>query len=109
MTSLKINFSTNWNNKLNNMCFTSIRPLNYNKYKTSLIYQVCLKDNHICLAELIEIRIIRLCDFSEIQARLDTGYDRNFLIQLMQRFYKLDNYQLNTPFMYLLFKKVSKK
>ncbi len=44
MNDNKIKFSFNWNNKLENKAFTTIRIHNPNKYKTGNMYEIELNE-----------------------------------------------------------------
>jgi len=82
----RINFSHNWNNKLNHKIFTTIRKYDKNKYKyyldlLGITLEVFLNGNKITEANLIDIDY---CDFIKIPKGLlhtDTGIVNNYEIE----------------------------
>ena len=78
MSAQSIQFSFNWNNKLNNDCFTTIREHNPNKYAVGKTFDILLKTKdgyNTCYApaDVIEIRRIKGKDINEFITRLDMG------------------------------------
>jgi hypothetical protein len=75
-----IKFSHNWNNKLHNPIFTTIRKYDVlkAKYYKDLITQnfdILLQNKKIGNAKLINMEIIRFNDIPESLLHIDTGYD----------------------------------
>lgn len=104
MNNYKIEFSFNWNNKLNCNAFTSIRLLNWNKYRTGRLYDIYLKKEFIKKAHLVEIRTFRLSSLNEFVCFLDTGYDKKTTVDIIRKMYKIEESDDSKEFMLLLFK-----
>ncbi len=101
----KLNFSYNWNNKLDCFVFTSIR-LATGKYRLGETYQVFLKGSHYCNVKLIDVAVITLDKLKPWIAYLDTGYDLKEAKAIIQKMYPDVNW--NTQLVaVLLFKRVS--
>jgi hypothetical protein len=83
----QIKFSYNWNNKLDCLSFTTIRPKS-NKYKVGQIYEILLKGNSKGKATIAEIKEFKLEKLNEFIARLDTGYNREKCIEIITTMYK---------------------
>jgi hypothetical protein len=103
-----IEFSFNWNGKLDCKSFTSIRVHNDRKYVTGNIYHVVLKRNKVTeydygLAKLIDKKVFRMRDLNEWMARLDTGYGKEETLKIIRTMYKWAVPE--TQFDYLLFSK----
>jgi len=76
----RLNFSYNWNNKIDCSYFTTIRIENAKKYQVGFRLRVFLEKKkniveHIKDVEIISIKKIKLSDINEYIAGLDTGYD----------------------------------
>jgi hypothetical protein len=84
----KLNFSFNWNNKLDCKCFTTLRLRNPNKYFLNAEFEVFLKDEFKGKVIVTEIRHIKMHDINEFIARLDTGYSKDECKNILQRMYK---------------------
>jgi hypothetical protein len=106
MVNDRLNFSYNWNGKLSNNCFTTIRCVDWNKYRTGYHKNVFLKDRLITKIVIIEIRVFKLLELNEWVARLDTGYSREEAIDILCRMYKLDKSTTNKDFMLILCKSI---
>jgi hypothetical protein len=84
----EIKFSTNWNNKLSNKSFSTIRIFNSNKYIVGYSYKILLKENYLFDAKIEFEKGFYLNQLSEPMARLDTGYSRNETIEILKKMYK---------------------
>lgn len=82
-----INFSFNWNNKLDNKAFTTIRLHNPNKYRQGLIYRIELKGEFKGRAEMKIISTFRAGQLNEITCYLDTGYNKRETLGILQKMY----------------------
>lgn len=76
----RIKFSHNWNNKLNNEYFTTIRSTGYDdkkfdyySEKVGEVFSVILKGKEICKAELIFVEARDIDDICEALLIIDTG------------------------------------
>lgn len=83
-----IRFSFNWNNKLTNRAFTTLRLHNPGKYVVGQRYQIELKGQPKGTATLAQKRIVELQNLNEFICFLDTGYSRNDTIAIIKRMYK---------------------
>jgi hypothetical protein len=68
----QINFSKNWNNKLDCTAFTTLRMPNP-RYQVGQLYEITLHDENKGFGKIIAIDYINLADITEYIARLDTG------------------------------------
>jgi hypothetical protein len=85
----EIKFSTNWNNKLNNKSFSTIRIFNSNKY--------------IVGAKIEFEKGFYLNQLSMPMAYLDTGYSRNETIEILKKMYKN---KIDLKFHYIILNKL---
>lgn len=100
-----INFSTNWNNKLDCKCFTTLRLLNPKKYQLNKQYLINLKKNPIKKAEIIGIKTIFFKDINEYIAHLDTGYSLEETKNILLKMYpKIKTH--TQPFYFILLKTI---
>lgn len=102
MSNERLNFSYNWNNKLDNKCFTTIRCVDWNKYRAGKVKRVFLNNTFIKSVEIIEIRVFKLLELNEWFASIDTGYSRSETIDILCRMYKLDKSSTQKEFMLIL-------
>ncbi len=92
MANLQIKFMHNWNDKLDNPLFTTIRNYNENKlvyYSESVgkVFSVLLKDKEYCRAELIDAWFYKIYDLPAPFIALDTGItDYPEAIKLFRKF-----------------------
>jgi hypothetical protein len=101
-----IEFSHNWNNKLNNTYFTSIRQENLTKYIIGKLYDVILKDELLKHAILVDIRKFQIKDLTNYMACLDTGYSKEESLNIFSKMYKIDASTSEKVFYFLLFKTI---
>jgi hypothetical protein len=83
-----VKFSFNWNNKLNNHAFTTLRLHNPGKYLPGQRYQIELKGQPTGTAVLFEKRTVKMQDLNNFVCYLDTGYNRTETIGIFKRMYK---------------------
>lgn len=84
----KIGFSTNWNKKLNCDYFTTLRLANPKKYEVGKTYQIELNEKPIFLAQIVEIKTLKMYDLTPFQCALDTGYNKPETMQIIRNIYK---------------------
>jgi len=101
-------FSFNFNNKLRNRSFTTIRLFNEKKYKPGELHAIILKtkDNVVTLygeAEVVESRKIYGRDFNEFIAQIDIGHSLDKLKFLLETIYRGEDID-NTAFSLVLFR-----
>lgn len=83
-----IRFSTNWNNKLNNKAFSTIRIHNPKKYIIGNAYNIELNGISKGIATLHEKRILSIDKLNNFICYLDTGYSKAQTIGILQKMYK---------------------
>ena len=83
-----INFSHNWNRKLKNKVFTTIRLLNNSKYIIGNKYHISLKYYPVGIAEIVDIKYIKISEIDNFSAMLDTGYSAFATRELIKQMYK---------------------
>lgn len=101
-----INFSTNWNNKLDCNCFTTLRLKNDKKYQLNHTYRIDLKKKPFKKAEILEIKSIYFIQINEFIARLDTGYSAQETKDIIKKMYPKVNLSTQ-PFYFILLKTVT--
>ena len=85
-------FSTNWNKKLNCDYFTTLRLKNPEKYKVGARHKIKLQERGVLrdygIAEIIDVKNIRLHQLNTFICGLDTGYSVDETKQLLHTMYK---------------------
>lgn len=84
----RIEFTQNWNGKLNCNSFTTMRLHNPVKYCVGAIKQIYLKGVWKGNAKIIEVRRIYLSDINQFIAKLDTGLSAEDCRQVIRTMYK---------------------
>jgi len=82
-----IKFSYNWNNKLDNKAFTTLRLHNPHKYSQGQRYRIESSGQLRGIAVLKEIRTFTLESLNNFVTYLDTGYNVSETKELLQRMY----------------------
>jgi hypothetical protein len=103
---MNINFSYNWNNKLDCLSYTTIR-LDKIIYKEGEIYNIMLKDKKLHEAKIIEIRRLRLDQINQFIAHLDTGYNLGEFKTIIKKMYPKADFQTQ-KLAFILLKKLKK-
>jgi hypothetical protein len=80
-----INFSYNWNNKLQCRAFTTLRP---SEYKVGDIYEVMLKYKPLGQAKVVAVKRIEVSKINDFIAYLDTGYSVKECAAIIERMYQ---------------------
>jgi hypothetical protein len=102
-----LNFSYNWNNKLQCKAYTTLRLFG-NKYHVGKRFNVTLNNQPMHVAEVIEIKKIRLQDINEYIAHIDTGYSTIECRDIITRMYRSVDFR--TAFLaFVLLKVVTEK
>lgn len=98
----EINFSFNWNKKLDCKAFTTIRLSG--KYNIGEKIEVRLKKALHCYGEIIDKKNFNIEKITDWIAYLDTGYDRTECIKILQTMYKNKNinWKMQPVFYYLI-------
>jgi uncharacterized protein YqfB (UPF0267 family) len=86
MSALKqIKFTYNWNNKLENKFFTTLRIST--NWKTGDICELFLMDEHIRNIKIYAIKDIKLSAINEYVAGIDTGYGVDGCKEVLKKMY----------------------
>jgi hypothetical protein len=83
-----IRFSYNWNNKLTNKAFTTLRLHNPRKYQHGGQYKIECGGQLRGVAVLREIRTFTLASLNDFITYLDTGYNVPETVKVLQTMYK---------------------
>ena len=97
-----INFNENYNNKLNCKFFTTVRLLNYEKYKTGWAYNIWLKGNFYRTVQCVEIRVIDYSNFDRFLMMLDLGLTLAESKAKLIELYPILLKEPNTPLMLIM-------
>ncbi len=100
----QINFSYNWNNKLNCNSFTTIRLEDNEKYIIGKLYQILLNKTINSDANIISIKSFYLTQLNDFIAYIDTGYNKEECTKIMKTMYKNVNFQTKKLSFILLLK-----
>ena len=95
MSLPEIHFNYNWNKKLYNHFFTTIR-LNSLKYQVGGTYRIFLKDTYIYDAIVIDVVTCKIEDLPKYTCFIDTGYSKPETINLLKRMYAKKNIDWDT-------------
>lgn len=84
-----LNFSTNWNNKLDCQAFTTIR-LDNEKYNPGTLHSIRLKGKQYKrkLFQVVAKKVFLLADINEYTARIDTAYSAEECKEIIRTMYK---------------------
>ena len=102
-----IEFTYNWNNKLAGRFFTTLR-LNNPKYQIGKTFQVRLKGNDLCLAQVVDFKILMMKDINSYIAGLDTGYTVPVCKEVIRKMYPTKNWETQRLVL-VLFQVITKK
>lgn len=101
---MRLDFSYNWNSKLNGKAFTSIRLWNESKYKVGNVYEIWLGNTKKGIARLISLKRMRLDQINDHIALLDTGYQADECREMIKKMYKNKHINWESQFLaYCLF------
>ena len=84
---ININFSYNWNNKLDCKAFTTIRIYSVVKHIPGQEVNIQLGGADLCEGKIIEVKRFFLKDMTNYMAYLDTGYDKEEATKIITRMY----------------------
>lgn len=99
----RIDFTYNWNNKLDCKCFTSIRVRNDKKFIIGENYMIFLNDKFLSDATIVDIKNFKIENLNNFMAHIDTGYSIDQTIKILQKMYK-ENFD-KQEYSFILFKK----
>lgn len=91
----RIDFSYNWNRKLDCKYFTTLRISHEYDHVGELI-DVYLNDEFVKRCRIVEVRKIKMAQINAYIAGLDTGYSAEECCKLIKTMYKKANYNWNT-------------
>lgn len=105
----KLNFSYNWNNKLNCNAFTTIRLYYDGRFNINDEYEITLKGEHFKYAKVVGIKTFKLPQLNDFMAYIDTGYDAQKTKDIIKKMYsnKFDDID-NVMFCYILLETIKK-
>lgn len=89
----KLEFSTNWNNKLDCKCFTTIRIYNPAKHFRGNEFEVFLQKTFRTKAVVIGTILTTLEGLSDYVCYLDTGYSREETIGIFRKMYPTTDFK----------------
>jgi hypothetical protein len=101
----KLEFSTNWNNKLDCKCFTTIRIYNTKKHFKGNQFEVFLQKKYKAKVEVLSIGVIKINSLTDYICYLDTGYSSAETIEILKKMYPRIDFK-NTYLTVLLLKKI---
>lgn len=100
-----INFSYNWNKKLDCNAFTTIRLYQPNKYQIGHEYEIRLKEKALFNAVIVDVKKFYLKDLSNFISYLDTGYSKENCTGIIKKMYPKINFDNTYLSLILLHKK----
>lgn len=105
----EIRFTTNWNKKLDNNVFSTIRLQNFKKYQVGQTYDIRITEHGTeksFKAICVYIHHFYLKNLPEGTAWLDTGYSRAETITIIEKMYKNSDVNVHeVPFSLILLKR----
>lgn len=96
---MTINFSNNWNGKLFNDCFSTIRLYNSDTFYLGAEIDIQLKRQELGTAKIVAVRKFRFEQIDDFIGFTETGKPAAYLSTITKKFY-LNHFQL-TPGVYL--------
>lgn len=82
----QLKFSTNWNNKLDCQCYTTLRLSG--DFQIGETVEVWHQKRFMHHGKIIDKKVINMDKINEWIAFIDTGYSRQECIQILRRMYK---------------------
>ena len=106
-----IEFSQNWNNKLNSTSFTTLRLSNISKYKVGKCFNVFLKsskpDDFLFHVKIVDVKTVYYSSINNYISHLDSGYPPETLKNILFKMYsQKTSINADTMFSFVLFTKV---
>jgi hypothetical protein len=83
----RIHFSNNWNGKLLQDVFTTIRVYDYDKYPDGELFEIEYKNKVVGLARLEAKKPFRFGELNDITSMVECGFGRAYLSKLLKTFY----------------------
>ncbi|MFM9952384.1 MAG: hypothetical protein ACKV1O_30925 [Saprospiraceae bacterium] len=99
----KLEFSYNWNNKLDCTYFTTLRLSG--RFKEGDVVEIWEKKLFKGEGRIVKKRAIMLKDITDVAAYLDTGYNAEETRNIIKKMYpKITNWDAQTIYYYLIHK-----
>jgi len=98
----QLDFSTNWNEKLNCKFFTTLRLMNTEKYFYGAKFNVFLKGKFLKSVEVESVRSITIDEINVFIAGLDTGYSVKETQDILRKMYSKANWETQRLHLVLL-------
>ena len=95
---LELNFSYNWNNKLDCKVFTTLRLSNRFEINNSI--KITLNKKEIGYGKIIGKKSFKLKDINDWVAYIDTGYNAEKCKNILKKMYKNKNINWNEQIIY---------
>ena len=102
----KLNFSYNWNNKLNCKVFTSLRMTN--RFDIGDRVEISLKDKPLGVGIVKGKKSFLIDGINDFIAYIDTGYNRDECIKMLKRMNKISDWSKKKIHFYLIKMEVAK-
>lgn len=103
----KLTFSYNWNNKLRNNAFTTVRLSNEKRYFVGNKLQIFINGSYVGDAEIIAVKQFLLHQINPYISYLDAGYSVEEFIKLVCTMYKYKD-MATQPLQLILLKYITK-
>ena len=87
----RLKFSRNWNNKLNNDYFTTIRIADIKRFYVGKTMEIQLNDTHFCYTEIVKTYECFLDELKDLICYIDTGYNAATAKGMFRRMYEAQN------------------
>lgn len=99
-----LNFSTNWNNKLDSKYFTTIRASkNYINYNVLIVSY----KNKAKVVKIIDAKMLKLSQLNDWICYLDAGYSLKDTIKILEKMYNFDHNIDDKVFYYYLIESIT--
>lgn len=102
----KLEFSYNWNKKLDCKAFTTIRLYNPDRYFVGQQFELTLKGIVIGKAKVVAVKSFLLSKLTEYMAYIDTGYSLEECMGIIRRMYPQVDLETQ-PFHFVLLLKLT--
>ena len=83
----RVDFSYNWNGKLGNKYFTTLRRWQPQRFILNSLYECYFEDRHLFDIQLVAAEVRSLAQFTESESMLDTGYPLEKLPEILAKMY----------------------
>ncbi len=82
-----LNFSYNWNNKLSNSAFTTLRRNNPSRHEVGKAFQIILNGQVLGTAVIRRVHTLQAKHINDFVSYLDTGYSPQQTLGVLARMY----------------------